>query len=96
MSKQEEFDDDDDDDDDEWNPRKAAGMCLNLFSVCCEDNVVKLAFPFVKVGPENCLILANLVCLGSFYGFSKVLLDSAFWTNTYYLTCQLTSKNNRG
>lgn len=40
---QEEFDDDD-----EWNPCKAAGVCLMLMATCCEDDVVPHILPFVK------------------------------------------------
>ncbi|XP_013386092.1 importin subunit beta-1 [Lingula anatina] len=43
LTKQEEFDDDDD-----WNPCKAAGVCLMLMATCCEDDVVPLVLPFVK------------------------------------------------
>ena len=44
LTKQEEFDDDDD-----WNPCKAAGVCLMLLATCCEDDVVQHVLPFVKV-----------------------------------------------
>ena len=44
LTKQEEFDDDDD-----WNPCKAAGVCLMLLATCCEDDVVPHVLPFVKV-----------------------------------------------
>ena len=40
---QEEFDDEDD-----WNPCKAAGVCLSLMASCCEDHIVPLVLPFVK------------------------------------------------
>jgi len=43
LTKQEEFDDDDD-----WNPCKAAGVCLMLLATCCEDDVVQHVLPFVK------------------------------------------------
>lgn len=42
LTKQEEFDDDD-----EWNPCKAAGVCLMLLATCCEDDIVKHVLPFV-------------------------------------------------
>lgn len=42
MCLQEEFDDD------EWNPCKAAGVCLMLMATCCEDDVVGHVLPFVK------------------------------------------------
>ena len=43
LTKQEEFDDEDD-----WNPCKAAGVCLMLLATCCEDDVVPHVLPFVK------------------------------------------------
>ncbi|NP_001191603.1 importin beta 1 [Aplysia californica] len=43
LTKQEEFDDDD-----EWNPCKAAGVCLMLLATCCEDDVVQHVLPFVR------------------------------------------------
>ncbi|XP_059088722.1 importin subunit beta-1-like [Tigriopus californicus] len=43
LTKQEEFDDDDD-----WNPCKAAGVCLMLLATCCQDDVVQHVLPFVK------------------------------------------------
>ncbi|XP_077866996.1 importin subunit beta-1-like [Saccoglossus kowalevskii] len=43
LTKQEEHDDDD-----EWNPCKAAGVCLMLLSTCCEDDIVHHILPFVK------------------------------------------------
>ncbi|XP_076167592.1 importin subunit beta Fs(2)Ket isoform X2 [Ptiloglossa arizonensis] len=43
LTKQEEFDDEDD-----WNPSKAAGVCLMLLSSCCEDAIVPFVLPFVK------------------------------------------------
>lgn len=43
LTKQEEYDDDD-----EWNPCKAAGVCLMLMATCCEDGVVQHVLPFVK------------------------------------------------
>ncbi len=36
------------DDDDEWNPCKAAGVCLMLMATCCEDDVVPHVLQFVK------------------------------------------------
>lgn len=35
-------------DDDEWNPCKAAGVCLMLMATCCEDDVVGHVLPYVK------------------------------------------------
>ncbi|XP_046999145.1 importin subunit beta-1 isoform X1 [Schistocerca americana] len=43
LTKQEEFDDEDD-----WNPSKAAGVCLMLLATCCEDDIVPFVLPFVK------------------------------------------------
>jgi len=43
LTKQEEFDDDD-----EWNPCKAAGVCLMLMATCCEDDIIEHVLPFVK------------------------------------------------
>ncbi|KAK4336955.1 hypothetical protein RND71_043527 [Anisodus tanguticus] len=42
LTKQEEHDDEDD-----WNPCKAAGVCLMLMANCCEDAVVNEVLPFV-------------------------------------------------
>ncbi len=41
------------DDDDEWNPCKAAGVCLMLMATCCEDDVVPHVLPFVKDNISN-------------------------------------------
>lgn len=43
LTKQEEFDDEDD-----WNPSKAASVCLMLLSSCCEQDIVPFVLPFVK------------------------------------------------
>jgi len=43
LCKQEEFDDEDD-----WNPYKAAGVCMMLLATCCEDDIVPYVLPFVK------------------------------------------------
>lgn len=43
LTKQEEFDDEDD-----WNPSKAASVCLMLLATCCEDEIVGHVLPFVK------------------------------------------------
>ena len=40
---QDEFDDEDD-----WNPCKAAGVCLTLMASCCEDSIVPFISPFVS------------------------------------------------
>jgi importin subunit beta-1 len=36
------------DDDDDWNPCKAAGVCLMLLSNCAEDAIIQHVFPFVS------------------------------------------------
>ena len=41
------------DDDDEWNPCKAAGVCLMLMATSCDDDVVPHVLPFVKVNISN-------------------------------------------
>lgn len=43
LTKQEELDDEDD-----WNPSKAAGVCLMLLATCCEDELVPYVLPFIK------------------------------------------------
>jgi len=43
LCKQEEFDIEDD-----WNPHKAAGVCMMLLATCCEDDIVPFVLPFVK------------------------------------------------
>ncbi|KAK2722426.1 hypothetical protein QYM36_002833 [Artemia franciscana] len=43
LTKQEDSDDDED-----WNPCKAAGVCLMLLAQCCGDNVVGPVLNFVK------------------------------------------------
>lgn len=43
LTKQEEFDDEDD-----WNPAKAASVCLMLLATCCENEIVPHVLPFVK------------------------------------------------
>lgn len=43
LTKQEEFDDEDD-----WNPSKAASVCLMLLATCCEEEIVGHVLPFVK------------------------------------------------
>ncbi|XP_065342738.1 importin subunit beta-1 isoform X3 [Cloeon dipterum] len=43
LTKQEENDDEDD-----WNPSKAAGVCLMLLATCCEDDIIPHVLPFVK------------------------------------------------
>ncbi|XP_034938522.1 importin subunit beta-1 isoform X2 [Chelonus insularis] len=48
LTKQEEFDDEDD-----WNPLKAAGVCLMLLASCCEEGIVPHVLPFVNENIEN-------------------------------------------
>jgi len=48
LCKQEEFDDDDD-----WNPCKAAGVCLMLMATCCENDVIAHVLPFVQNNIQN-------------------------------------------
>ena len=36
------------DDDDDWNPCKAAGVCLMLLANCCEEDVIQHVIPFVQ------------------------------------------------
>ncbi|CAG0884070.1 unnamed protein product [Cyprideis torosa] len=43
LTRQEEQEDDDD-----WNPCKAAGVCLMLLATCCEDAVIEHVLPFVQ------------------------------------------------
>ncbi|KAH6939073.1 hypothetical protein HPB50_015715 [Hyalomma asiaticum] len=43
LTKQEEHDDEDD-----WNPCKAAGVCLMLMASCCEDDMISHSLPFVR------------------------------------------------
>ncbi|XP_052230291.1 importin subunit beta-1-like isoform X2 [Dreissena polymorpha] len=48
LTRQEEYDDDD-----EWNPCKAAGVCLMLMASCCEDDIINHVLPFVKDNIQN-------------------------------------------
>lgn len=48
LSKQEETDDDD-----EWNPCKAAGVCIMLLATCVEDDIVSHVLPFVNENINN-------------------------------------------
>ena len=47
-SLQEEYDDEDD-----WNPCKAAGVCLSLMASCCENDIVPQVLPFVNQHLQN-------------------------------------------
>ncbi|NXV67020.1 IMB1 protein, partial [Molothrus ater] len=44
---------DENDDDDDWNPCKAAGVCLMLLATCCEDDIVPHVLPFIKEHIKN-------------------------------------------
>lgn len=48
LAKQEEYDDEDD-----WNPCKAAGVCLSLMASCCENDIVPPVVVFVKEHLQN-------------------------------------------
>ncbi|KAG7188845.1 hypothetical protein KM043_008451 [Ampulex compressa] len=66
LTKQEEFDDEDN-----WNPSKAAGVCLMLLSSCCEDSIVEYVLPFVKdniKSPDWRYRDAALMAFGSILG----------------------------
>lgn len=41
------------DDDDDWNPCKAAGVCLMLLATCCEDDIVPHVLTFIKDNIKN-------------------------------------------
>nr|CAH7741023.1 unnamed protein product [Callosobruchus chinensis] len=66
LTKQEELDDEDD-----WNPSKAAGVCMMLLATCCEDEIVPHVLPFVKenIKSENWRFRdASLMAFGSILG----------------------------
>ncbi|GBP12370.1 Importin subunit beta-1 [Eumeta japonica] len=44
---------DDTDDELEWNPSKAASVCLMLLSNCCEDDIVPHVLPFINTHIKN-------------------------------------------
>ncbi|KAI8427981.1 hypothetical protein MSG28_002292 [Choristoneura fumiferana] len=44
---------DDSDDELEWNPSKAASVCLMLLSNCCEDEIVPHVLPFINLNIKN-------------------------------------------
>lgn len=48
LAKQEESDDDDD-----WNPAKAAGVCIMLLAQCTGDSIVELILPFIQQHLKN-------------------------------------------
>lgn len=39
---------DENDDEDDWNPCKAAGVCLMLMATCCENDIIPHVAPFVN------------------------------------------------
>ncbi|CAL8086959.1 unnamed protein product [Orchesella dallaii] len=41
------------DDDDDWNPCKAAGVCLMLMANCCEEDVIQHVIPFVQTNIKH-------------------------------------------
>ncbi len=41
------------DDEDDWNPCKAAGVCLSLMANCCEDAIVPHVIVFVMQNIVN-------------------------------------------
>ena len=43
LTEQDEYDDEND-----WNPCKAAGVCLMLLATCCEDDILPHVLPFGK------------------------------------------------
>jgi hypothetical protein len=68
LTKQEEYDDEDD-----WNPCKAAGVCLMLLANCCEDVIVPHVLPFVKenieVGYSSCNHIFGTITFSFFNNF---------------------------
>ncbi|XP_038219337.1 importin subunit beta-1 isoform X1 [Zerene cesonia] len=44
---------DDSEDELEWNPSKAASVCLMLLSNCCEDEIVPHVLPFINANIKN-------------------------------------------
>ena len=74
---QEEFDDEDD-----WNPYKAAGVCMMLLATCCEDDIVPHVLPFVKDNIKHedwrhrCLVCWPLLVPNECCGASSVLTGS--------------------
>ncbi|XP_041984878.1 importin subunit beta [Aricia agestis] len=62
---------DDSDDELEWNPSKAASVCLMLLSNCCEDDIVPHVLPFIRsnIKSENWRFReAALMAFGSILG----------------------------
>ncbi|XP_065202089.1 importin subunit beta-1 isoform X2 [Planococcus citri] len=69
LTQQEEMDDED-----EWNPSKAAGVCLMLLAQCCEEDIVPYVLPFVKdniKNPDWRYRDASLMAFGSILGGLK-------------------------
>lgn len=66
LTKQEELDDEDD-----WNPSKAAGVCIMLLSTCCENEIVPYVLPFINnnIKSDNWRYRdASLMAFGSILG----------------------------
>ena len=42
-----------DEDEDEWNPCKAASVCLMLLSNVCENDIVQYVLPFVEANIQH-------------------------------------------
>lgn len=62
---------DDMDDEDDWNPSKAASVCIMLLATCCEEEIVPHVLPFVKThikSPNWRFRDAALMSFGSILG----------------------------
>ena len=61
LAKQEEYDDEDD-----WNPSKAAGVCLMLLANCTCNDIVQHVLPFVQVSEvKNTYVMRMLSAIRS-------------------------------
>ena len=60
------------DDEDDWNPSKAAGVCMMLLSTLCEDDVLEYV-SFIACLPKFQLyyMLINLLTYNFFVFFSS-------------------------
>lgn len=72
LTKQEEFDDEDD-----WNPCKAAGVCLMLLANCCEDAIVSYVLPFVKENIEVREKFYISIAQVSFYFYRRIRIGAS-------------------
>ena len=79
------------DDDDEWNPCKAAGVCLMLMATCCEDDIVPHVLPFVK---EHIKSPDWRYRDAAVMAFGKFLLRGRYRTPCFTL-CQRTHQKSR-